>query len=57
MPVRGEKMKESRVNPCQYSKLLEATGEDGKERGRIGRAESLTFIPYMFCGVVFPLIL
>lgn len=50
-------MKESRVNPCQYSKLLEATGEDGKERGRIGRAESLTFIPYMFCGVVFPLIL
>lgn len=56
MPVRGEKMKE-RVNPCQYSKLLEATGEDGKERGRIGRAESLTFIPYMFCGVVFPLLL
>lgn len=36
-------MKESRANPCQYSKLLEAKGEDGKEKGRSGKAKSLTF--------------
>lgn len=38
MPARKKKIKASTVNPCQYSRLPEAKGKDGKKRGRIGKA-------------------